>query len=699
MTITQEDYNNIKRLQTITSYDNFYDLLTETNLSNISDMDYYSLLKQAATFAKTKAFELILEIKETDFFELSILELLYSFIGSNKKEEMNIANEIYFDKLLNKIDKELLYQNYIGKSNILVDLIEANNRHLLDILLNRNLDLNRFVNNNKALNHAVDQVAEYEFVKIFPLIDMSNDDLYYLALNVLKTFSGHTPITSRYVAAFSNKNIDIYTLKNKKGITTVDYLLNCNDCYKIESFKIEYLMKKDERDQHGNNIVHHYAYRGSFPSFGSLLMKDEDLIALMFEKNNYNLTPIDFLISKKENYNTNIMLYMLNIMMSSDDKNRPELEKIIEDNKEILEKITLDVEKIKTYATTEDLKSLVASFLSTYKDGKRANTSNYKMYDVYTKEKVEEYKKLVTEILGNDDKLIPWVKKLEETSGSKMLINNIQLKKNIGNLREIFPNFKEFIDHVENYIYLNDMGDGHFSIPPSLLVSSPGIGKTFFLSSLSKAVGVTYDMINMESVSAGFALIGGNAQWANGNPGLVFQNLFKSEYANSILILDEIDKTPKGSYPVDSALLPLLETHTAIKFRDEFIQIPLDIRKAVWVATANDSNNISAPIKSRFQIFNIPNPTFAERKILIGAIYKALIADNSWGDKFEKEVSDEVQNELASDSNSSRDLRKALLKAFGKAAKRNDTKILSSDLDIKDNTKITEPWDIRKEGN
>lgn len=100
---------------------------------------------------------------------------------------------------------------------------------------------------------------------------------------------------------------------------------------------------------------------------------------------------------------------------------------------------------------------------------------------------------------------------------------SLQIKQNLNELRKTFPNFKEFIDHVENYIYLNDMGAGFFWIPASLLVSAPGIGKTFFLHCLSKAVGVSYDMISMESVTAGFVLVGSSQQWSGGQPGEVFQ--------------------------------------------------------------------------------------------------------------------------------------------------------------------------------
>lgn len=113
----------------------------------------------------------------------------------------------------------------------------------------------------------------------------------------------------------------------------------------------------------------------------------------------------------------------------------------------------------------------------------------------------------------------------------------------------------------------------------------------------------------------------------------------------------------------------------------------------VWVATANDIDAISAPIKSRFQVFNIPSPTFEERLILAQAIYSTLLKDNVWGAKFDKILDKSVLMELARDKNSSRDLRKTILDACGRCAKRKDTKLTLNDLNIVQTNKEILPWD------
>lgn len=209
-------------------------------------------------------------------------------------------------------------------------------------------------------------------------------------------------------------------------------------------------------------------------------------------------------------------------------------------------------------------------------------------------------------------------------------------------------------------------------------------------------VGVDNSMISMESVTSGFILTGLGSQWSSGQPGLVFKNIYNAKYANNILILDEIDKCSDGKYNIDSVLLPLLESHTAKNFKDEYMNIPMDISKTVWVATANNIAAISEPIKSRFQLFEIKKPTFNERKILIQAIYKSLLKDHTWGDSFEKTIEDDVLNEMAQDGNSSRDIRKLILQACGKAARRLDKQIKIEDLEVKQMTD-TSIWDKRNE--
>lgn len=281
-----------------------------------------------------------------------------------------------------------------------------------------------------------------------------------------------------------------------------------------------------------------------------------------------------------------------------------------------------------------------------------------------------------------------WLDKIVSMKGERILASNDNILREINDLRGMFPNFNEYLDFIEDNIYLNEVSRGFFHLPPSLLLSGPGIGKTFFLSELSARVGTFYDMINMESINGGFGLTGGTPMYSESDAGRIFKNMHISPYANPIFVLDEIDKIGKESrYPVEPVLLPLLEEHSAKNFKDEFVGMRCDISRVTWAATANDINAISQPIKDRFEVFEIKTPTFDERKILAQNIYKKVLINTKTEGHFNSALSNESLDYLCQGSESSRTMRKDLTKALARAARENRKEIIISDIKATENKK------------
>lgn len=240
-------------------------------------------------------------------------------------------------------------------------------------------------------------------------------------------------------------------------------------------------------------------------------------------------------------------------------------------------------------------------------------------------------------------------------------------------LRHDFPNMEEFIDSVEENAILNRLGNGAFYIPPSLLVGPPGIGKTFFLSVLLEKAQIHKNMVHMESLSGSWMLTGASPQWKEAKTGIIFNTIIDKDHANNAIILDEIDKINKGTYSPEHSLLQVFEEHTAKEFKDEFCPIKLDISQLIWLATANEISKISAPMLSRFNTYNIKMPTFSERKILAGNIYKYLLSTKTWGHVFSSDISDVVLDKICESDSSIRTMKKDLLSACGQAAKKGRT--------------------------
>lgn len=315
------------------------------------------------------------------------------------------------------------------------------------------------------------------------------------------------------------------------------------------------------------------------------------------------------------------------------------MQKIIDNNGLIVDIINID--------------NMIDSILNKIENGK-TDDSKVQVFSLDDVKKIE----------GNT--LIP---KLLEKGNYRSLYKVDSFLSSLDELRHDFPNMHDFIDFVEQNSLLNKLGNEAFQIPPSLLVGAPGIGKTFFLSSLFDKAKVSHSMIHMESLSGSFPLTGASPQWKEAKSGIVFNSIIESDYANGAIILDEVDKIMQGNYSPENSLLQFLEEHTAREFKDEFCPIKLDVSHINWLATANEIHNISTPMISRFNVFNIKMPNFEERKILAGVIYRSLLSKKTWGHAFSSNIADTVLDKICTSDNSIRNMKKDLLFACGHAVK------------------------------
>lgn len=232
-----------------------------------------------------------------------------------------------------------------------------------------------------------------------------------------------------------------------------------------------------------------------------------------------------------------------------------------------------------------------------------------------------------------------------------------------------FPHFKDVLDHIKEQITLKGCGSSGKPVlfPPILLRGNPGTGKSYFARELAKSLQVPCEGRDLSVTSEAFVLTGLDQSWRGAKPGLVFDTLIQGEYANPVLLLDEVDKARASgvnSSPIAS-LYSLLERDSACVFKDEFLPLELDTSKINWVLTANHGE-IPEPIESRLDVFDIRDPSKEECKI---------IAQSVWHDVCEKELpsthpfnltlSEDILEIITSIS--PRIMRKVLTSAAGKA--------------------------------
>jgi ATP-dependent Lon protease len=296
----------------------------------------------------------------------------------------------------------------------------------------------------------------------------------------------------------------------------------------------------------------------------------------------------------------------------------------------------------------------------------------------------------INKMINNFSKKVSPVKKIATSS---------YLLSKINSLYETFPHFQEVIKHIENIMILQNKGDKTFYLPPLLLGGGPGVGKTFFAHSLSQLVDTHFEMLNMESMTANWILTGSASQWKDATPGKIYSVLTNKDNPtiNPIFLLDELEKTKDTKYGVIDSLLPLLERYTAKRFKDECLPLPIDASHIIWIATANDIEKLSAPIKSRFDIFTIPSPNKTQKMALIKGIYSATMKNNSWGSYFEPQLPAETIEVFTTimSTGAARDLRKSITLACSKAIVENSNVILPHHIERYEQEEVM-PWNILK---
>ena len=233
-------------------------------------------------------------------------------------------------------------------------------------------------------------------------------------------------------------------------------------------------------------------------------------------------------------------------------------------------------------------------------------------------------------------------------------------------LADDLPNFGEVLDDLRRQVVLCLETDDRLEITPMLLLGEPGIGKTHFARRLSALLGTGYGFVPMSSLTAGWVLSGASSQWKNAKTGKVFDTLVNGDYANPVLVLDEIDKASGDTqYDPLGALYGLLEHDTARGFVDEFAEIPLDCSDIVWIATANDAARIPDPILNRMNVYQIEPPDRDGARRIAQALYREIRDAHAWGAKFPETLGEAVLARLAEVA--PREMRRALTGAFGAA--------------------------------
>ncbi|MDF2613223.1 MAG: endopeptidase La [Clostridia bacterium] len=295
--------------------------------------------------------------------------------------------------------------------------------------------------------------------------------------------------------------------------------------------------------------------------------------------------------------------------------------KILSIQKNIYSKVKKNIDQSqKEYFLREQIKVLQEELGD--KDGIMADAALYeKKIDSLTisdeiKTKIHKEVKRLTKLPGSSPEVgtirtyidtvleIPWSIKTPE---------NTDLKHAHHILEKEHYALTKIKERVMEYVAVKKMSKS-VETPILCLVGPPGVGKTSIAQSIAHAVGRNYVSVSLGGIRDESEIRGHRRTYIGSIPGRIVYALTQAKAMNPLILLDEVDKI-MGDFRGDpaAALLEVLDSNQNSNFRDNYLEVPLDLSDCMFIATANNLSTIPKPLLDRMEVIDISSYTEIEK--------------------------------------------------------------------------------------